>query len=70
MPNVGLPLAWRRVSRRFTTDATTKSVQPVVQRNSDPGAYDDLEFYKVPDGYELGLKFRSAVGGRITAPRV
>lgn len=70
MPNVGLPLAWRQVPRRFTTDATAQSVQLVCQRNSDTGAYDDLEFYKVPEGYELGLKFRSTTAGRITALRV
>lgn len=70
MPNVGLPLAWRRVSRRFTTDATTQSVQLVCQPNSDSGASDDLEFYNVPEGYELGLKFRSAAAGRISAMRV
>ncbi|MEO8617624.1 MAG: DUF4082 domain-containing protein [Luteolibacter sp.] len=69
MPNGGLPVSWRQVSRRFTTDATATSVQLICQRNSDTGSYDDLEFYKVPEGYELGLKFRSSIGGRITALR-
>jgi len=70
VPNLGLPLAWRKVSRRFTTGPTATSVQLVVQRNTLTGSYDDLEFYPVPEGYELGLKFSSAVGGRITALRV
>ncbi|MBC8012189.1 MAG: chitobiase/beta-hexosaminidase C-terminal domain-containing protein, partial [Burkholderiales bacterium] len=60
VPTHGLPLAWRRGVQRFTTGATNTSAQLVLHQNSGSASHDDLELMKVPEGYELGMKFRSS----------